>query len=57
MSQQRLRLRRLTVVRRVTKLRFEPVSFLFLACFSKKLVAFFGANFKNISAILADFEL
>ena len=33
-SQQRLRLRRLTLVQRVPKLRFEPVSFLFLACFS-----------------------
>ena len=34
-SQQRLRLRRLTLVKRAPKLRFEPVSFLFLACFSK----------------------
>ena len=33
-SQQRLRLRRLTLVKRVPKLRFEPVSFLFLAFFS-----------------------
>ena len=30
-SQQRLRLRRLPLVKRVRKLRFEPVSFLFLA--------------------------
>ena len=34
-SQQRLRLRRLTLVKRISKLRFESVSFLFLACFSK----------------------
>ena len=33
-SQQRLRLRRLTLVNRVPKLRFELVSFLFLTCFS-----------------------
>ena len=33
-SQQRLRLRRLTLVSCVPKFRFEPVSFLFLACFS-----------------------
>ena len=32
-SQQRLRLTRLTLVKRIPKLRFEPVSFLFLACF------------------------
>ena len=33
-SQQRLRLRRFdSTVKRVPKLRFEPVSFLFLACF------------------------
>ena len=35
-SQQRLWVRRLTLVNRVPKLRFEPVSFLFLACFSIK---------------------
>ena len=34
-SQQRLRLRRLTLVKRIPKLRFESVSFLFLACFSE----------------------
>ena len=33
-SQQRLRLRRLALVNRVPKLRFQPVLFLFLACFS-----------------------
>ena len=32
-SQQRLRLRRLTLVKRVSKGRFEYVLFLFLACF------------------------
>ena len=33
-SQQRLRLRRLILVNRIPQLRFESVSFLFLACFS-----------------------
>ena len=33
-SQQRLRLTRLTLVNRVVKLVFEPVLFLFLACVS-----------------------
>ena len=33
-SQQRLRLRRLTLVKRIHKLSFESAAFLFLACFS-----------------------
>ena len=37
-SQQRLRLRRLTLVKRIPKLRFESVSFQFLACFSYDVV-------------------
>ena len=45
-SQQRLRLRRLTLVKRVPKLRFEPVSFLLLACFSKSnLISIFEKHF------------
>ena len=36
-SQQRLRLRCLTLVKRIPKLRFESVSFPFLACFSKSV--------------------
>ena len=37
-SQQRLRLRLLTLVNRVPKLRFEPVSFLSLTCFSVEIM-------------------
>ena len=41
-SQQRLRPRRFdSIVKRVPKLRFEPVSFLFLVCFSKIAIVIF----------------
>ena len=44
-SRQRLRLRRLTFVKRVPKLRFEPVSFRFLAFFPEHFEVFdFGSN-------------
>ena len=49
LSQQRLRLRRLTLVKRIHKLRFESVSFLFLVCFSIFLSRMTLINF-NYSA-------
>ena len=50
-SQQSLRLRRLTLVNRVPKLRFEHVSFLFLACVSTVLL-----GFRRFRLILVNFR-
>ena len=41
-SQQRLQLRRLALVNRIPKLRFDPVSFLFLSSFSFSILVLVG---------------